>query len=171
MKSRSIFYAAFLVATATMTGAVAHAREPVGTPDPSKDHPLMTEARYWTISPRVGPSYATGIFGVEAQRGRFGIAVGALCIPSVFSSDHGFACFPTTALKYFLSETGDSWSLAVFHWRFNREDGTVWGIGAEHRWRWPSRMEFSLGIGVGRLRDRDEDTTIAWPSLSVGYAF
>lgn len=130
------------------------------------------EPATWRIGARLGMALTTGAAGVEVQRGHYAVAGGAMCFPNVFST--GVTCFPALGMRYYVDESGDTWSFDLFHWSLGRDEGTFTGIAAERHWRWRHGWQVSAGIGVGRLDDEDaddEDTTAFWPSFCVGFSF
>lgn len=132
--------------------------------------PAMAADYGWYIGPRIGFSYATGHLGVEAQRGHLGIAAGVAMCP-VFGN-----CLVTTALKYYLNETGRSWSIGLAGAWWDHESGDetsrLLGIGAEHRWRFGSGWDLSAGLAYARANwgEGDHDKFLI-PSISWGYSF
>jgi len=147
----------------------------------------------WSITPRVGFSFFTGLAGVEIQYGHVALDVGY--IPDDYTT--GYAA----GLKYYFRPTTHSWFLGFCYahmgWDGIGDDGreygvepvyedTYYGLAGGYRWQWPQHWSVSLGLGVaaheyhgvewgpgGVLQEEDETGTSASPcgEIAVGYRF
>lgn len=119
----------------------------------------------WRITPRIGFSTSTGVFGIEAQRGNYALAVGQIEIPVIFTNET--VKVTTTALKYYFKGLDNSWSASFFNW--HSSEGNAFGLSAEYRWRFGSQSDITTGLSIGYGNKTNKSAAI--PSISYGYSF
>jgi hypothetical protein len=124
------------------------------------------------LTPRLGPSFSTGMLGVEAQYGNYALAAGV--IPVCF-----YSCSPisTVAFNYYFNNgIGTSWSVGIFSWRWSDNNATdnIIGLGAQYRMQLYLRSNITFGVGIGKQQSFNTGVELMssiLPSISYGYSF
>jgi hypothetical protein len=106
----------------------------------------------WSVTPKIGYSNFTGIFGVEVQRRHWALDVGY---------------FPAGGVRYYFRPQGHSWFAGLYGSGYGYDndetkDGIAYthysriegGAGGGYRWRWRGRWNLELGVTAGYVEQR-----------------
>jgi hypothetical protein len=131
----------------------------------------------WYVTPKVGYSGFTGIFGLEVQHHELAFDIG----------------LPTSGgIRYYFRPQGHSWFAGLYgsgtgydhdetkngitYTRYSKIEG---GVGGGYRWFWHSRWSLELGLTVSYLEEhwtsnfawRTEKSISFGPILTAGFSF
>ena len=111
----------------------------------------------WSVTPKIGYSNFTGIFGMEVQRRHWALDVGV---------------FPAGGVRYYFRPQGHSWFAGLYGAGYGYDhdetkDGIAYthysriegGAGGGYRWRWRGRWNLELGVTAGYV---EEHRTNSW---------